>query len=89
MKFSESDRIRSHFGQLNIQGLKVELMGALQKRLPTGEWEPPVDVEKYREFIDFEGMNLPVLSLEYEEQAYRRLGRIEKANKIKEWLTNR
>ncbi len=84
--FSEAKGIRSHFGELRVREVTVEMMGALQKKLPSGEWEPPVDVEKHREFVDFEGMRLPVLSLSYEEQAYRKLGRTEKADKIKQWL---
>jgi len=32
---------------------------------------------------------VPVLSLKYEETAYRKLGRTEKADAIKKWLTNR
>ena len=85
--FSEAELIRSHFGVLSIHEVTIEIMGALQKKLPSGEWEPPIKVENHCEFIDFEGMRLPVLSLSYEEQAYRKLGRTEKADKIKEWLT--
>jgi hypothetical protein len=33
-------------------------------------------------------MKIPVLSLEYEYNAYIKLGRIEKANKIKELIRN-
>ena len=84
--FSEARGIRSYFGELSIKDIKVEIMGALQKKLPNRKWELPVDVEKYLEFIDFEGMRLPVLSLTYEEQAYRKLGRTEKARRIKNWL---
>jgi hypothetical protein len=87
VEFSEGETIRSYFGELNILGQKVEIMGALEKKLPSGVWESPVDVNKYCEFVRFQGMKLPVLSLEYEERAYRTLGRIEKADKIKEWLT--
>ncbi len=86
--FSEGEGIRSHFGELSVQEVTVEIMGALQKKLPSGKWESPVDVEKHREFVDFKGMRLPVLTLSYEEQAYRKLGRTEKADKIREWLTN-
>ena len=89
VRFSRSDKIASHWGELNIDGVKVEIMGALQKKFPDGSWESPVDVERYREFITFEGMVLPVLSLAYEEHAYRTLGRIERANQIKEWLSRR
>jgi hypothetical protein len=88
VKFSVSDKIASHWGELKIEGVKVEIMGAIQKKHPNGTWESPVEVAKYREFIPFERMKLPVLSLKYEEQAYRKLGRIEKADMIKEWLTN-
>lgn len=84
VRFSRSGKIGSHWGELNINGVKVEIMGALQKKLPDGTWESPVDVKKHRKFITFEGMNLPVLSLAYEEQAYRVLGRTEKADQIRE-----
>ena len=86
VEFSRSDKIASHWGELNIDGVKVEIMGALQKKLPNGTWESPVDVKRHREFISFEGISLPVLSLAYEEQAYRTLGRIETADRVKEWL---
>ncbi|HUI08356.1 MAG TPA: hypothetical protein VL486_15250 [Verrucomicrobiae bacterium] len=85
--FSEAKAIRSHFGELRILGVKVEIMGAVQKRLPSGEWESPVEVREHRRFVEFDGMKLPVLSLDYEETAYRILGRIDKANMIKQWLT--
>lgn len=87
VEFSRSDKIASHWGALNIDGVKVEIMGALQKKLPDGTWESPVDVKRHREFISFEGISLPVLSLAYEEQAYRTLGRLEQADQIKEWLS--
>ena len=83
---SKSDKIASHWGELNIDGVKVEIMGALQKKLPDGTWESPVDVRRHRQFISFDGIFLPVLSLAYEEQAYRTLGRIVTADRIKEWL---
>ena len=88
VKFSVSDKIASHWGELKIADVKVEVMGALQKKLPNGTWECPVEVERHREFITFECMKLPVLSLKYEEQAYRKLGRTEKADRIKEWLAS-
>ena len=84
--FLESENIRSHLGELNIQGITVELMGGLQKRLADGVWEDPVDVTAHRKFIKYKGMSLPTLDLKYEESAYRALGRIEKADMIKAWL---
>lgn len=85
--FSEATVIRSYFGELKIAGIRVEIMGELQKKLPSGEWETPVDVRQHRQFIDFDGMRLPVLTLAYEAEAYEKLGRLEKANAIRKWLT--
>ena len=87
VQLSVSEKIASHWGELEIEGVKVEVMGALQKKRPDGTWEPPVEVELHREFVPFEGMMVPVLSLKHEEQAYRKLGRTEKADRIKDWLT--
>ncbi|AIF69851.1 hypothetical protein PAP_07305 [Palaeococcus pacificus DY20341] len=88
VRFKESERIRSHFGALMIEGVKVEIMGDIQKKV-NEEWEPPVDINKYKRFVQIEGMEIPVLSLEYEYQAYLKLGRIEKAKMLKEFLEKR
>ena len=82
----ESERIRSHFGALDIDGIKVEIMGDLQKRLDDQTWEEPVKVERWRRWVEIDGMRIPVLSLEYEYQAYLKLGRIEKAELLRNWL---
>ncbi len=84
--YSESERIRSYFGVLEIDGIKVEIMGDLQKRLDDWSWEKPVKVERYRRWVEVGGMRVPVLSLEYEYQAYRILGRNEKAEILQRWL---
>ena len=88
VKFRKSGRIRSHFGALMIDGIKVEIMGDIQKKV-NGEWEPPVDITKYKRFVQIEGMKIPVLDLEYEYQAYLKLGRIEKTKMLKEFLEER
>jgi len=84
--FSSTERIRSHFGELVIDGIKVEIMGDIQKRLEDGSWEDPVDLKCYKRFVEVEEMQIPVLSLEYEYQAYLRLGRTEKAKMLRKWL---
>ena len=83
---SISERMRSHFGALEMDGIKVEIMGDVQKLLDGQVWEEPVKVAKHRHWVNFEGMQIPVLSLEYELQAYRKLGRKERADKIEKWL---
>src|SRR6266436_1242820 len=55
VKFSTAEKIRSHFGELLINGVKVEIMGDIQKRREDGSWEEPVDLEQYKQFVEFRG----------------------------------
>ena len=84
--FLASERIRSHFGALEMDGIKVEIMGDIQKLLDDQTWEEPVKVEQHRCWVGIEGMQIPVLSMRYEYQAYLKMGRTEKAEKMKKWL---
>lgn len=86
VQFSSAERIRSHYGALILGGVRVELMGALQKRLPDGAWERPVDIRPHRRWVKLDGVMVPVLDLAYEEQAYRLLGRIERAELLRQHL---
>ena len=86
LRYSEIERIRSHLGMLEIDGIKVEIMGDIQKRLGNQGWEEPVKVECYRRWVEVDGLRIPVLSLEYEYQAYLRLGREKKAEILQRWL---
>ncbi len=74
-----------HFGALLIDGVQVELMGDMQKRLAHGAWEDPVDLQRHTRIVDYEGMRILVLSLEYECQAYLKLGRTERACMLREF----
>ena len=81
-----SESMRSHFGILEIDGVKIDIMGDVQKLLENQTWEEPVKVERYLRWVNFDNLLVPVLSLEYEYEAYRNLGRLQKAEKIKNWL---
>jgi len=83
---SSTEKIRSYFGELMINGIKVEIMGDIQKSLEDGSWENPVDLEHHKRVVQVEGMQVPVLSLEYEYQAYLKLGRVDKAEMLRNWL---
>ncbi|MEW6180344.1 MAG: hypothetical protein AB1522_10495 [Chloroflexota bacterium] len=82
----DSPNMRSLLGKAVVQGVEVEIIGGLQKRLENGEWEEPVNVAAHRRWVKWQGWNVPVLELEYEVKAYRRMGRLEKAEKIRRWL---
>ncbi len=88
VRYLSSERIRSHLGKLEIDSIKVEIMGAIQKRIDEHTWEEIVRVEEYRKWVEIEGIQIPVLSLEYEYQAYLKMGRVEKASQIRSWLQN-
>jgi hypothetical protein len=84
--YMKSEKIRSYFGSFLINNIPVEIMGDLQKILDDGSWEEPVNIRDYLEFIKFKGMKIPVLCIEYEEHAYRQMGRIEKADLLRRYL---
>lgn len=85
--FSSTERIRSHFGRLQIEGIKVEIMGDMEKWV-NGRWEPPPDLTQHRELVTVDGLELPVLSLAYEREAYEKMGRRETAVTLQQWLKN-
>lgn len=86
VRYLDSARIRSYLGKFTVNDVQVEVMGAVQKRLDEDSWEDPVEVERFRRWAEMEGLRIPVLSLEYECQAYRKLGRIDKAELLWAWL---
>lgn len=83
VEFSSTNIMRSHFGAFEIDGIKVEVMGDIEKYV-NGVWEESVDLKKYKRVVEFKDMNIPVLDLEYEYEAYMKIGRKEKANILKE-----
>lgn len=84
--FTSGERIRSYFGALNIDGVKVEIMGDVQLKNKDGSWENPVDIERNRRTLKIEGIQIPVMSLEREYQAYVTLKRHKKAEMIRKYL---
>ena len=86
VKFSATERIKSHFGALQIDGIEVEIMGDIQKRGADGVWEEVVDPAHYKRMVEIDGLIVPVLSLEYEYQAYLKFGRTERAKMLRKWL---
>jgi hypothetical protein len=84
--FSSTDNLRSHFGAFMINGIKCEIMGDIEKRLSNGTWSPAPDLRKHIEHIRVNEMDVPVLSLRYECEAYMQLGREDKARMLQQWL---
>ena len=87
VKLSAANRIRSHFGALQIDGIKIEIMGDVEKRMDeASDWERPPELKQVKRYVQIDEMCVPVMDREYECQAYREMGRVATANLLREWL---
>lgn len=48
VRYLASARIRSYLGRLEMDGIQVEIMGDIAKRLGDQTWEAPIQVAQYR-----------------------------------------
>jgi hypothetical protein len=87
--FRESAQMRSHYGALEIDGIKVELMGDVQHRLSDSAWQPAPDLPSLRRWVAWGDHAVPVLDLAYEADAYARMGRAAQAAAIRAVLASR
>ncbi len=87
VQFRSSPTIRSHFGKLLVNGVSVEIMGDIEKLTPEGSWLPTPPLHTITERINFDGMSIPVLRVDYEYEAYKLLGRDQKAKLLLDWIT--
>ncbi len=86
VRFCGTEKIRSHFGRFQVGGAEVEIMGDIEKRLPDGRWQEAPGLGALTRYVDFEGMRLSVLSLRYEAEAYRTMGRTARAEEIEQYV---
>jgi len=86
VEFRASERIRSHFGQFQIDGISVEVMGDIEKLMPDGTWLSTPPLESIIEYVTYQDMIIPVLELEYEYQAYKLMGRTARAECLRKWI---
>lgn len=87
--FKASERIRSYFGVFEVGGIKIEIMGDMQHLNDDQKWDAQVAIESCRDWVDLEGMHIPVMTLEHEAEAYLKMGRTEKAQRIKNFIAKK
>lgn len=88
VRYAASDSpVRSHFGQFLVEGVEVEVMGDMQKCVD-GVWAPPDDIAPLVRHVAYNGMQIPVIDLEHEVVAYRKMCRPERARQIEDFLKN-
>jgi hypothetical protein len=88
VRIVESDVMKSHLGRFRLHGVVVEVMGAVQTRTTGSEWLPPTNPADHRVLVPLgdEGVQVPVLSLRYEAEAYDRLGRAARVQLLRRHL---
>ena len=80
----DSELVSSHLGKFNINGIEIEVMGDLQLK-SNGSWDSPEKIDRWIYNIPFEETDIPVLSLDFEAETYRKMGRLEKSAVLAEW----
>jgi hypothetical protein len=75
--------------ELGAYEVDVEIMGDIQYRRDDGTWDSPADLRRHQRLVELTGMHVPVLSLEYEYEAYLKMGRTERVEMIKDWMQRR
>ncbi|MEK6256619.1 MAG: hypothetical protein N2C13_04785, partial [Chloroflexota bacterium] len=80
------DNMRIVLGRLKIEDVQVDIIGGVQKRKADGSYELPVDIGEHKLFVEYQGLQVPVLDLEHEQKAYLKIGRFEKAALLADWL---
>jgi hypothetical protein len=84
MHHKNSSQFKSYYGLFKINNVQVEVIADLET-MHEGEW---IKVENSRVKVikRYEDMTLPLLELKEEYETYKRMGRMDKANKIKEFI---
>ena len=85
VKSSENDKFKSYYGVFKIDGIEIEIMGELRDKHLGDLWSERRGFFE-RIYIKLEEIKIPVINLEREFKAYTKMGRKEKADKIKEVL---
>jgi len=84
--FWETQHTQSWVAKFEMDGIQVEVLGDMRHRDEEGGWDDPPNLEAVRLYIQAAEMRVPTLSLDFEEEAYRSMGRYDKASLIGQYL---
>jgi hypothetical protein len=84
MHYKTSTQFKSYYGKFQVNGVQVEVLADLES-IYNGEWTK-TQKSRIKLIKRFEDMTLPLFELKDEYDAYIRMNRIEKANKILETI---
>jgi hypothetical protein len=77
--------IRSHYAELTVDKVKVEVYGDLQYKVGEWDWGDPIDCEP--EFVNIVGVNVPVLPLKLKSELDLGLGWFDRLELISDAFT--
>jgi hypothetical protein len=91
VELRSSAKMRSHLGRLRFDDLQVdvEVMGAVQRRARHGSWTEPTNPSDHRVSAFTGSLEVPVLSLRHEAEAYDAIGRPDRAQLLRHLATRR
>jgi hypothetical protein len=88
VEYKEKGSFKSYNGLFKIEGIDIEVIGEIQHKLPNGEWSKKSRIDD-KLLITYHGLHIPLTPLRAEYEAYKSMGRLEKAEKIKQVLDRR
>jgi len=88
VRYKESERFCSYYGLFKINNINIEIMGDIKNKIPKCDLWSEKSKLSNKLFINFKDIKLPVISLKREYYAYSKMGRKDKAEKIRERLKN-
>ncbi|MFH1209224.1 MAG: hypothetical protein V1663_00335 [archaeon] len=86
VRYKKSEKFCSYYGLFKINSIKIEVMGDIKNKIPKGDLWSETSRLSDKLLINFNNIKLPVISLKGEYYAYSKMGRKDKAEKIKERL---
>jgi hypothetical protein len=90
IKYSETDKYRSYFGQIVLNGVLLEIMANFQYRNSKGKWSNVYDgADNQVNFVKVRGMDIRVTKPEVELEFAVSLGRWREYSKLKKQIQGR
>lgn len=80
--YSGTDTYKSWYGKYQMDGCDIDIMGEFQYKLEDGNWSEPNQNHPVQ-IANYQGAQIPVLSLAQEIQEYKSVGREDKVVKIR------
>jgi hypothetical protein len=71
VKFKESKFFRSYFGEFKIEGVRVEVMGKLERKIE-GKWIPIFQKITSKKWVKIGKAKIPIPSLKDQFQIYKK-----------------